>query len=84
MKSRALGSFWKCYERLPLQVQKLADKNFVLFSANPHHPSLGFKKKGGVHTVEIGRSYRAIARERAGVYYWFWIGTHEQYNNFKF
>jgi hypothetical protein len=32
---------------------------------------------------EIGRSYRALARERKGHYYWFWIGTHEDYNNFK-
>jgi hypothetical protein len=47
------------------------------------HPSLGFQKKGGVHTVEVGRSYRAIARERDGDYYWFWIGTHEEYNRFK-
>jgi len=30
---------------------------------------------------EVGRSYRALARERKGHYYWFWIGTHEHYNN---
>jgi hypothetical protein len=33
---------------------------------------------------EGDRSYRAIARERNGEYYWFWIGTHEVYNNFRF
>jgi len=81
--SHALESFWKRYQRLPAHVQKLADKNFALFKANPRHPSLGFKKKGAVYTVDIGRSYRAIARERDGDYYWFWIGTHEEYNNFK-
>ncbi len=59
MKSHALASFWKCYEELPRHVQKLAHKNFALFKANPRHPSLGFKKKGGVHTAEVGRSYRA-------------------------
>ena len=52
--------------------------------ANRRHPSLGFQKKGGVYTVEVGRSYRAIARERDGEYYWFWIGTHEEYNRFRF
>ncbi len=26
MTSHALKSFWKCYERLPAHVQKLADK----------------------------------------------------------
>lgn len=84
MKSHALASFWKWYEQLPEHVRKLADKNFVLLKENPRHPSLGFKKKGQVYTVEVGRSYRAIARERGGEYYWFWIGTHEAYNNFKF
>lgn len=83
MKSHALASFWKCYKQLPQHAQKLADKNFALLKANPKHPSLGFKRKGAVYTVEVGRSYRAIARERHGEYYWFWIGTHESYNNFK-
>jgi hypothetical protein len=54
-----------------------------LFKRNPRHPSLGLRKKGGVYTAEIGRSYRALARERKGHYYWFWIGTHEDYNKFK-
>jgi hypothetical protein len=81
--SHALKSFWKCYDQLPAHVQKLADKNFALFTANPWHPSLGFSKKGEIYTVEIGRSYRALARERDGHYYWFWIGTHEEYNKFR-
>ena len=84
MNSRALPSFWKCYHKLPQHIQRVADKNFVLFKSNPHHPSLGFRKKGGVYTAEIGRSYRALARERGGDYYWFWIGTHEEYNRFRF
>ncbi len=81
MKSHALRSFWECYNALPEQVQRLAKKNFGLFQANPRHPSLGFQKKGGVYTVEVGRSYRALARERNGEYYWFWIGTHEEYKS---
>ena len=68
----------------PAHIQKLADKKFALFKANPSHPSLGFAKKGEVYTVEVGRSCRAIARERNGHYYWFWIGTHEEYNKFQF
>ena len=84
MKSHALPSFWKCYHQLPQRVQNLADKNFALFKVSPRHPSLDFKKKGGVYTVEVGRSYRALARERNGDYHWFWIGTHEEYNKFRF
>jgi hypothetical protein len=67
--SHALKSFWKCYDQLPAHAQKLADKNFALFKANRWHPSLGFSKKGEIYTVEIGRSYRALARERNGRYY---------------
>jgi hypothetical protein len=52
--SHALPSFWKCYEQLPKRIQKLADKSFELLKKNPRHPSLGFRKKGGVYTAEIG------------------------------
>jgi hypothetical protein len=83
VRSHALQSFWKCYKRLPKHVQELADKNFALLKKNPRHPSLDFRKKGGVYTAEIGRSCRALARERKGHYYWFWIGTHEDYNKFR-
>ncbi|MBI3693714.1 MAG: hypothetical protein HY238_02580 [Acidobacteria bacterium] len=73
-------SFWRCYEALPEDVRRLADKQFRLFLDLPGHPSLGFTRKGEVYTVEIGRSYRAIARRKGDVYYWFWIGSHEAYN----
>src|SRR3974377_166881 len=79
-RSVPLPSFWKLYADLPLEVQRLADKQFALFQENPHHPSLGFARKGSVHTVEVGRSYRAVAQNRENTYYWFWIGSHETYN----
>ena len=69
MTSHALKSFWKCHEKLPKHIQKLAKKNFALFKVNPWHPSLGFAKKGEIYTVEVGRSYRALARERNRHYY---------------
>ncbi len=72
--------FWELYAALPLEIQRLADKQFALFEENPQHPSLRFAKKGEVYTAEVGRSYRAIARKRDGIYYWFWIGSHEAYN----
>ncbi len=61
VKSHALASFWQCYNALPEQVQRLGEKNFALFESNPRHPSLGFQKEGGVHTVEVGE---ATARSR--------------------
>jgi hypothetical protein len=80
-RSFALGSFWNLYYELPVEIQRLADKQFRLFSENQRHPSLGFARKGNVWTVEVGRSHRAMARLRGENFYWFWIGTHEAYNN---
>ena len=73
-------TFWKCYRKLPKEIQELADKKFSLFLSNPFHPSLGFAQKGNVWTVDVGLHYRAIAwRENENVV-WFWIGTHAAYN----
>ena len=43
MKHLTLPRFWQCYRQLPSGVQELADKNFALLEADPHHPSLHFK-----------------------------------------
>lgn len=79
-RSFALPEFWKCYETLPAHVRELADKKFELFQSDPFQPSLGLKRKGGVWTVDIGRSYRAIALREDNDFHWFWIGSHETYN----
>jgi hypothetical protein len=80
-QSFALPEFWKCYESLPANVRVLADAKFALFQSEPFHPSLALKQKGEVWTVDIGRSYRAIAYREGNDFHWFWIGTHEAYNN---
>ena len=72
----AMSSSRSRFRSWPIKISRCWKKN-------PRHPSLGFRKKGGVYSAEIGRSYRALARVRNGHYYWFWIGTHEDYNNFK-
>ncbi len=80
IRSFAVPSFWACYKELPSHIRALADKQFRLFRKNPDHPSLGFDRKGEVCTAEIGRSYRALARQKGNDLYWFWIGSHEAYN----
>ena len=79
-RSLALADFWKAYEQLPGPVRDLADKKFALFERDPFDPSLGLQQKGKVWTVDIGRSYRAIARRENNNFHWFWIGSHEAYN----
>ena len=80
LRSFALPDFWRCYESLPANVQALADGKFALFERDPFHSSLALKQKGSVWTVNVGRSYRAIAYRDGDNFHWFWIGSHEAYN----
>ncbi len=79
-RSFAPPGFWKCYDSLPEKVRESADAKFALFEREPFHPSLALKQKGSVWTVEVGRSYRAIAYRHGDDFHWFWIGSHEAYN----
>lgn len=80
MKHVASRAFWDCYDALPPNIRALADKNFALLKLDPTHPSLHFKKVGGVWTVRIGLHYRAVATEVNGVMRWHWIGSHAEYD----
>lgn len=65
-------------------VQRLAEKNYELWQADPEHPSLHFKKLRGGHgnrfSIRIGDHYRALGLMREETVEWVWIGTHEDYN----
>ena len=39
--------FWECYQRLPTNIQKLADKQFERLKEEPTHPSLRLEKLEG-------------------------------------
>jgi hypothetical protein len=79
--SFALGSFGTLYYELPVEIQRLADKQLRLFRENQRHPSLGFARKGTCGPLKLVAARRALARMRGGNFYWFWIGSHEAYNN---
>lgn len=61
MKHLTSPRFWRCYRQLPEEVQALADKNFELLKADPHHPSLYFKKIGKIKPLWSVRAYSLIA-----------------------
>jgi len=69
---------------LPPDIQKLAEKNYVLWCEDQRHPSLHFKQLGGGtnrYSVRIGLHYRALAkRQENGDYVWVWIGSHAEYD----
>ena len=80
MKHFASPVFWELYKALPSSIQSLADKNFELLKANPHHPSLQLKKAGQYYSIRVGLKYRGVGIEVEEGLLWFWIGTHAEYD----
>lgn len=80
MRHLASRRFWTLYKALPADVRDLADKNFALLKSDPRHPSLHFKKIGTVWSARVGDHYRALGTEVKEGIYWFWIGTHAEYD----
>ena len=85
MIGRTHRRFWKCFEALPAAVQKLAREKYALWKRDPYHASLRFEeRRNGICVIRIGNHYRAVALREGDVVAWFWIGTHEEYNRFRF
>lgn len=80
MIHRTTPRFWRSYEALPPDVQKIADKNFELLKQDPRHPSLQFKRIGRFWSVRAGIGYRALAIQEGTTIAWFWIGDHDEYD----
>ncbi len=80
MNHYASPEFWSCYQALPAEIQKLADKAFSLLKSDPGHSSLHFKKVGRFRSARVGLRYRAVAVEAPDGLLWFWIGTHAEYD----
>jgi hypothetical protein len=79
MKSSATPSFWSAYTGLPPEVRRQAQKAWQLWQKNPRHSSLRFEKKGPYWSIRISRGWRALGRLHEGTLYWFWIGSHDKY-----
>ena len=75
--------FWTLHEKLPKDVQELADKSFSLLKENPEHPSLHLKTVGRYWSLRIGENTRALGVEvdEKGLL-WCWIGSHAEYDSF--
>jgi hypothetical protein len=80
MKSSASSKFWKAYKELPIDIQRLAVKQYRLWSQDSGHPSLQFKKVHSFWSCRVTDSYRALAVVDGDTAVWFWIGTHTEYD----
>jgi hypothetical protein len=83
VKSKTTAAFRKRLAALPPSLRQQARSAYRIFSANPHHASLHFKRvhaQEEIYSARVGRSYRAVGvLDEANLIVWFWIGPHEQY-----
>lgn len=80
MKSFATPDFWNGYAALSPEVKKQARKAYSLWKQDQLHPSLHFKKVGkNLWSARISGGYRELALKKGSDYYWFWIGSHDEY-----
>ena len=82
MKSQAAPKFWKFYARLPRSVQQQARKAYQLWKANPHHPSLHFKRVDNqepIYSARVSNDYRVFGFIEGDTVLWYWIGNHNEY-----
>lgn len=80
MKSSTTPDFWISYSALPPEIKARAKTAYKLWRHEPRHPSLCFKKVGSVWSIRIGGGYRALTFLKEDTFFWFWIGTHDEYD----
>ena len=79
MKSKVSSRFWASYHQLPPEVRQRALKQYRLWLKNPEHRSLRFKKIQSFWSARIDARYRALGIMAGDTVVWFWIGTHDEY-----
>lgn len=82
MKHFESSHFWAKYGKLPPEVRELADKNYALLKANPHHPSLQLKRIEELWSVRVGQDDRALGIDAPEGIQWIWIGSHAEYDTY--
>ncbi|MFN0071073.1 MAG: hypothetical protein ACKVVP_06235 [Chloroflexota bacterium] len=83
MISHITEQYLNHFRRVPRHIQEQARSAYRLWQQNPQHPSLRFKR---VHTAEpiysvrVGRGWRVLGLREGDSMYWFWIGSHAEYD----
>lgn len=84
MIARTTDRFRKSFAKLPDPIKEKARKAYALWRQDPYHSSLNYKqihKVRPIYSVRIGYFHRAIGVKENETLIWFWIGSHEDYNN---
>lgn len=83
MNSRLTEDFLVCFASLPDRIKAQARNAYRRWRDDPSHPSLHFKRVHAtepLYSVRIGLGWRALGLLEGDTIYWFWIGSHAQYD----
>lgn len=83
MKSSVTKAFRKKLDGLPASVQEQAAKVYTLWRSDPYHNSLQFKRvsqRQPIYSVRVSLDYRVLGLLEDDHIYWFWIGSHAEYD----
>jgi hypothetical protein len=83
MTSSTTEAFRTRLRELPDEVHSLARRTYSRWLAEPHHPSLQFKRihaREPIYSVRIGLHWRAVCVLDDDAAIWFWIGSHAEYD----
>lgn len=83
MKSSVTKAFRKKLDGLPASVQEQATKAYELWFSDPYHNSLQFKRvsqRQPIYSARVSLNYRVLGLLENDRIYWFWIGTHAEYD----
>jgi hypothetical protein len=84
MNSFTTPEFWALYSALPVEVRQQARQAYSLFQQDPYHPGLRFRKvhpTRPIYSARVGGNYRVVGIREDNDIYWFWIGTHADYDH---
>jgi hypothetical protein len=84
LKSSVSKDFRKKLDQLPSATQEQAARAYALWRSDPYHPSLQFKRVSSnqpIYSVRIGIGHRALGLKTEELIYWFWIGSHAEYDD---
>jgi len=81
--SHVTREFVNCFNRLPKRIQAQSRKKYKLWSQDPSHPSLQFKRvhQKPIYSVRIAIGWRVLGTlADEDTMLWFWIGPHSTYD----
>ena len=84
MRSHVTREFRERFSVLPHEIQGQARRSYSVWTENPRHPGLQFKKvhtKLPIYSVRVGLGWRAVGVIDADGIVWFWIGGHDDYDS---